>query len=1807
MKHSTVILLLLCAGLSLLCSCSGKSMSGEEASRFIAAYAPARIDTESAVRLEFTDLGRSCLKSDEACNAITFSPKAKGSASLSADKRFIDYKPEKPFKQGKNYHCRVDMKKLFGIDSLGVFEFELYVERREINIDDVRLCINPDNAAFVDIEGVIHYSTSIGDTVFTNDNILKTNCPRAKIALAEHSRRQKRSFKISGVPRKASDYDLIISVNPIAGFSLAETSVEIPSIGDFKLLSATLIDGIQPYINIEFSSPISPTQNIEGLVSIEGIDDIKLEKSGANIKAYYPVNGLKKMKLQIQSLLKNHEERRLGTDIIRYFEQEQIPPAIIMPLEGNILPDKHDLKLAFRSVNLAAVDVEVVKIFPTNIMSFLQSNDIDDTYSLRRYGRLIYRRTVRLDKDPKLDLHQWQNFSIDLQGLFKQDPGAIYNIQLSFCKNYSLYNKVKPDDIIPSSGLTAYDQDEWDIDEAYIYREPRDYDWNTYRWKEIDDPDKDTYYMCEERMPNRNVIASNLGLIVKAGEDNCYRCIVTDITSALPAEGVSVIAYNYQLQELARTTSNSQGFADLKLERRPYMIKATDGKSSTYLKPASGRELSTSNFNVSGKKTLAGIKAFTYGDRGVWRPGDDIYLTLIVDDRNKSLPENHPVAMELFTPDDRLYVKKTITKGVDGFYTFKISTDDDVPTGLWKANFLLGNQTFTHRVRIETIKPNRLKINISSPGIVKAKEASNIGIDTRWLTGPAAKDMNALLEMTLFADPKPFDNFKDFTFSNPLVDYESNIKKLFAGRTDSLGHIYRKCTMPADRNAPGMLQANIIAKVSENGGDMSISSKSVKMSPFDVYVGINLKDKEFETDTDIKLPVVALTADGSKVSNRTLYYKIYDLDYYSWREGNANYLSKYVSDCSVELADSGTVEIRNGEGFIPFRVNYPSWGRYFILVRDATGNHATGGKFIVDWPEWRGRAHRGSAEGSTELIFSLDKDKYEVGENVKVYLPKCSKGRVLLSVENGSRVLQRYWANTSATSETVVNIPVNAAMAPNFYISATLLQPHASTANDTPIRLWGVECARVIDKTTILHPEIEMPDVLIPQKSFTIKIREKNGKPMTYTLAIVDEGLLDITNFRTPQPWTAMNEREALGVKTFDMYNDVIGALGGRFHPVLSVGGDQALRSSAGKEKRFNPVVKFIGPVTLTSGVGKHPITLHNYVGSVRVMVVAAHKGTYGNADKTVKVAAPLMTLSTLPRIIACSDTVSMPVNVFVQNKSSVNVSLKASGPINIIGQNTKSIKFDSPDDKSVDFKLVANPNVPGPAKLIVHASDGVYCSNETINIKVQNPLPVKMETDNRIINPGEYTEFRRAASKKGNATLQLTTMPSLNFSNAMTFFENYPHLCTEQLSSRALFMLFGRSFLDDEKREVCNRELPKILKAIVARQHSNGGFVYWPMLNEPNEWVSSMAGEALCEAVHQGFVVDNDVIERWKAYQSREASTYRYGLHSDLCQAYRLYTLAMANKASLPAMNRLKESDKLNKTAAYCLSAAYACIGRQDVASKLIERANRSDDAVQYNFHDSSIRNRAFALEAFALTKQADKALETASAIAEDCKYDNYITQDLAFAAIAFSRMKDFLPSAAGDVIITQSGDARQAISGFKGAYNVGLTPNSNYVKVENKSNGAMNASLTTSRKPSPNENITAKANGVSIRIRYSDTSGKALNFRNIPQGTEFFAEIKVENKDGEIKDAALTYYIPSGWEIWNERLFGNESSDFSDIRDDRVNFYFSLSPNSEKLFKVKLRAAYKGLYFMPPTVCEDMYTPSTHANTKSFRVAVK
>ena len=1221
----------------------------------------------------------------------------------------------------------------------------------------------------------------------------------------------------------------------------------------------------------------------------------------------------------------------------------------------------------------------------------------------------------------------------------------------------------------------------------------------------------------------------------------------------------------------------------------------------------------------------------------------------MLEDREKRIPDKHPVALEIYNPRGQFYTKMISTQGTNGFYTFAVPTQADDPTGLWNAYVKVGGTAFHKSLRIETIKPNRLKITLALPTILQASSKDVYApLTSSWLTGATASRLKAKVEMSLSKVNTQFKNYGQYLFNNPATDFTTVRADVFNGVLDAEGRAGVNIQLPVATGAPGMLNATFTTRVFEPGGDASIYSQTVPFSPFTSYVGINLnqpKGKYIETDKDHVFDIVTVNDQGQPVNRSNLEYKIYRISWSWWWENGEESFGTYINNSSITPVASGNLQTTGGKASFKFRINYPDWGRYLVYVKDRESGHATGGTVYIDWPDWRGRSNKTDPSGIKMLAFSLDKDSYEIGETATAIIPAAAGGRALVSLENGSTVLQQQWLEVSDQGDTKLTFKITPEMAPNVYLHISLLQPHAQTVNDLPIRMYGIAPVFVTNRQTILQPQIKMPEVLRPETDFNVTVSEKSGKPMTYTLAIVDDGLLDLTNFKTPDPWNEFYAREALGIRTWDMYDDVLGASGGRYSSLFSTGGDASLKPADAKANRFKPVVKFIGPFYLAKGKQQtHTLKLPMYVGSVRAMVVAGQDGAYGNAEKTAFVRTPLMLLSTLPRVLSTQEEITVPVNVFAMENQvkNVTVSLEASGAgVQITGNRQQSLTFDQPGDQLAYFTLKTGSKT-GKATIHLTASGNGQQTKETIEIEVRNPNPVVTLRNSQWIEAGQEAElsYTLAGSSSANNQVQLeiSRIPSVDISRRFDFLYNYQHHCTEQLTSKALPLLFVSQFkaVDEQEAEKIKTNVQEAIRQIYARQLPNGGFVYWPGNAVADEWITSYTGMFLTLAQEKGYAVHPNVLNKWKRFQRAAAQNWRMPQEasnwqiwqSELQQAFRLYTLALAGAPEYGAMNRMKEQPGLSIQAKWRLAAAYALTGKMKPAGELVYNAETT--VIPYSsmnlIYGSSDRDEAMILETLILMKRDRDALQQAKKVSQNLAQENWFsTQSTAFALMAMGRLAKQL-SGTLDFTWSWNGKQQPAVKSAKAVFEkeIATSPKSGTVSVKNQGKGALSVDLIT-RTQLLNDTLPAIADNIRLDVKYTDMAGSPISVEDIRQGTDFMSAVTLSNISGtsDYSNLALTHIIPSGWEIYNERMIVPEASSsnsneantpessadkytYKDIRDDRVLTYFDLRRGESKTFTVRLQATYAGNFILPAIQCEAMYDAAVQARTKAGRTTV-
>ena len=1831
---------------------------------YVNAYTGGVISQNSTIRIELThDQPMVDLNSELKNNPFSFSPSLKGKAYWVSNNT-IEFVPEEgTLKPGTLYEGTFQLGDFIEVDKkLKEFNFSFRVQERNFTLQLESLPITATQPDEINIKGEIRFSDvvkkeEVEKMLTASDG--KKSYPVEVTATDNLTRYQ---FNIRQIPREADDYPLTITANGNpAGIDRKQSEeVLIPAKDCFRFMSAERIEQPENGIEIVFSAPLSTTQDLKGLIEIPEVSSSIFQISENRVFIYFEANTQNKLTLNIHEGVKDSQGKALGTSHTISFSEVSLKPQVKMSTSAAILPDSKSLIIPFRAVNLYAVDLSVIRIFENNVLMFMQTNSLASANELRRSGRLVYKKTLWLAKDASKDIHHWGDYSIDLAGLIHQEPGAIYRVILSFRQEYSAYpcggnenQNMKFADSNTSDGLTKVsesvlskeDEAIWNTPEAYYYYNGGTMDWSVYRWTERDNPCHPSYYMNSDRIAACNVFASNLGMIVKRNSLNKLWIAVSNILDTKPIGKAQVTAYNFQLQPIGKGETNGDGFVEITPKGVPFIIVAESEKQKAYVRVVDGEEQSVSRFDVGGKDIQKGLKGFIYGERGVWRPGDTLYISFILEDREKRIPDKHPVALEIYNPRGQFYTKMISTQGMNGFYTFDVPTQATDPTGLWNAYIKVGGTTFHKGLRIETIKPNRLKINLALPKVLQATDKNFYApLTSTWLTGATASKLKAKVEMSLSKVNTQFKNYGQYIFNNPATDFTTIKTDIFDGTLDAEGKANVMLKVPTATEAPGMLNATFTTRVFEPGGDASIYTQTIPFSPFTSYVGINLnqpKGKYIETDKDHVFDIVTVNTQGQLVNSSNLEYKIYRIGWSWWWENSGESFGTYINNSSITPVASGNLQTRGGKASFKFRIDYPSWGRYLVYVKDKESGHATGGTVYVDWPEWRGRSSKTDPSGIKMLAFSLNKDSYEIGETATAIIPAAAGGRALVSIENGSTVLRQEWIEVSNGGDTKYTFKITPEMTPNVYLHISLLQPHAQTVNDLPIRMYGVVPVFVTNSQTVLQPQIQMPEVLRPETNFNVTVSEKTGKPMTYTLAIVDDGLLDLTNFKTPDPWNDFYSREALGIRTWDMYDNVLGASAGSYSSLFSTGGDATLKPADAKANRFKPVVKFIGPFYLGKGKSQtHTLKLPMYVGSVRAMVVAGQEGAYGNAEKTAFVRTPLMMLSTLPRVLSIQEEITVPVNIFAMENQvkNVTVSLQASGGgVQIVGANQQSLKFSQPGDQLVFFTLKTGSKT-GKATIHLTANGGGQQTKETIEIEVRNPNPIVTLRNSQWAEAGQSKELSynlSSSSANNQIKLEVSRIPSVDISRRFDFLYNYQHHCTEQLTSKALPLLFVGQFktIDKIEAEKIKTNLQEAIRQIYGRQLPNGGFVYWPGNAVADEWISSYAGMFLTLAQEKGYAVHSNVLNKWKRFQRAAAQNWRMPQdasgwqqwQSELQQAFRLYTLALAGAPEYGAMNRMKEQAGLSIQAKWRLAATYALTGKMKPAEELVYNAETtvSPYSSMNQIYGSSDRDEAMILETLILMNRERDALQQAKVVSKNLSQEEWFsTQSTAFALMAMGRLAEKL-SGTLDFVWTWNDKQQPAVKSAKAVFEkeIATTPKSGMIAVKNQGKGALSVDLIT-RTQLLNDTLPAISDNLRMDIRYANLNGTPISVNDIIQGTDFMAITSISNISGtsDYTNLALTHIIPSGWEIYNERMVAPETEsgaadgsgksvskyNYLDIRDDRVLTYFNLRRGETKVFTVRLQATYAGNFILPAVQCEAMYDVNVQARSKAGRTTV-
>jgi alpha-2-macroglobulin len=1631
----------------------------------------------------------------------------------------------------------------------------------------------------------------------------------------------------------------------------AKRNIPIPVLEQFALLTSQVQQQQEQRFELRFSEPLAK-QDLTGLVKIN--EQAVRTKVHGNVLQLFPDTPLKqKVRIWISRQISASSGQLLGKDQTQELQVSSMLPQISFLDGGFILPQAERLLIPVEVTNIKAVQLKIFEIYSSNIGQFLQGapRNWQSDYGNREVGRYIAQQELTLQTAA---LDEKQQLQLDVTALVGKHRGSILRLEARVLPQHSLYacdTALKSEPLVELERLNfdgSYQRHDEIPEHLWRFYQSEGY----YDWDERRNPCKAAYFTSYNDNVNASkvFIASNIGLLSKQGSDQQLHVLTTNLQTGQPAAGHNVSVMNYQQQQIGSAITDAHGFATIQPEGVPFYLKAQNQGDVAYLRIPANESLPTGQFDTSGVKSTEGVKGFFYAERNVWRPGDAIHLMLILQDKNQLLPHDFPVTLELFDPKSQKVKTVLQRQQSDGFYRFDLATDNDAPTGNWHVVAKVGASYFDTTLKIENILPNRLKIELNLPKTPISAAPRALLLTSAWLNGAQAQFLKADVELKLSTTKTQFDGYANYQFDDVSRKFAAESKKIFEGKLDAKGQVQLQFQPELNTPSPGALKAMFIQRVFEPNGQFSTQYRQTKVLPYAKWVGLQLPEEvrlsTLEEKASAAIALMLLDAEGKPISNGKIQLQLQQLKWRWWWEKADDNSTNYVSDEEIKKVEDRQLftDAQGAASWLMYGKDYPA-GRYRLTacVTEASPlNHCSSEEIYIGW----GYGESTSRDGATRLSLSSDAASYQVGDVAKVHLPAGPDRQVLLSLENGSKVLEKRWAAVKKDQD-LLEIPLTHAMVPNVYIHVTQIQPHQQRQSDTPLRSYGILNLAVSDAKSHLQPQLKTPAEVAPESEFTIEVSEKSGRAMTYTLALVDEGLLGITDFHVPEPHAALYQREALGVKTWDLFDDVVGAYSADLSHLLAVGGSDLIPKRDGqRERRFKPIVQFFGPLTLKAGeTATQQIKLPPYMGAVRVMVVAGDGYAYGQQESTLTVTQPLTILSTVPRLIGPGEEFALPVAVFlnaqavdavtseiVANPESVKpqvVKVTVQGDALLAAvQADAELHFSQPGEQTAMLRIKAN-QLLGTGKLTVTARLDGQTATEVIDLPVRSANSPQQRSVSRLLKAGEsWQPHAEHLGMPGTNQQWLTAsrQPDFGFTRLELELTDYPFMCLEQATSKVLPSLYSGLYQTPtaEQSLQIQQNIQQHLRRLGKYQQGSGQFSYWPGASMVEEWANLYAGYFMLRAQQQGYTVPAELLKSWLANSRQTANSFNNNSSDGLVlQGWRLWLLAMANQADVGAMNRLREelllsSYKTHAMAHHLLALAYAEQSLPDVALALQQHGGDVQQEKLPGVLSSPMLQQLIQLELATALQQSERRWALALTLADELKQQRghntiekawtmavllqqfgQTQQDAARQSSELTLFSKYLAATGNKPTVQQAANVwllsdpayTDAISDYQPA-NFGVT-----------NTGSQDLYLTLTQQGVPAEGQEqAMAEGLSLQVQFSDLQGQVLDPANIRQGTDFIAQVEIKNTSATtVQDLALLQVFPAGWQLRNTVLSDDPKSpqlEFQQAGDDRLQSFFPLARGETIRLQATLNASFVGRYYLPAWTVSSMYNPKTRAN---------
>jgi uncharacterized protein YfaS (alpha-2-macroglobulin family) len=1328
---------------------------------------------------------------------------------------------------------------------------------------------------------------------------------------------------------------------------------------------------------------------------------------------------------------------------------------------------------------------------------------------------------------------------------------------------------------------------------------------------------------------SRYISLSDLGLIAKEGHDKIY-VFTNSIKTAEPVKGVNVSVYSANNQLIGTGATDNEGVATIAYSKKdfsgfkPAMIIAKTADDFNYL-PFSNTRVNTSRFDVGGKRNNpSGFDAFVYAERDVYRPGEKINFSVILRDAQWKSPGDVPLKMKFLMPNGKelksfrksLNEEGSVEGSIDiasaaitGSYTLEVYTSTDV---------LLASKNFS----VEEFVPDRIRVNTKlDKEFLRSGDVAKLSVNAMNFFGPPAANRKYETEIQVkqkYFSAEKFDGY-DFSLANQNTFFDKEVKE---GTTDAEGNAIIEYTVPATYADMGALQTSFYTTVfDETGRPVSRASK-VDVFTQDVFFGIK-QDwfYYYPLNQPVKFNLVAVNKDGN-ATNATARVEVIKHEYRTVLSRSGSYF-RYESQKEDKLMIEQQVSVGSNTiyTFVP-----RSPGDYEIKVyRPGANNYVSRG--FYSYGSWgaTNTSFEVSKEGNIDI--EVDKKSYLAGETVTALFKTPFSGRMLVTMETDHVVSHQYVDVSNRTASLDLNVTTD--HVPNVYITATLIKPHE--VSDIPLTVaHGFKNVTVEEKSRKISMEI------VAQKTVRSKTHQKvtvKATPGSFvTLSAVDNGVLQISDFKTPDPYDHFYQKRALQVSAFDLYPLLFAEIRAK---LSSTGGDGDMEM----DKRVNPmpakrikVVSYWGGIKKAngSGVAEFEFDIPQFSGELRLMAVSYKGQSFGAADNTMTVADPIVVSTALPRFLSPGDTVNVPVTLTNTTEKAANVTanIAVEGPMRVVGSSNQSVNLPAKTEGRATFKIVADPTI-NIGKVNVTVSGMGEKFTDATEISVRPPSTLQKVTGTGSIAGGSTQKVNIGLSDfipgSSNYSLVVSRSPALELGEQLKWLVQYPYGCTEQTVSAAFPQIYYGDLSDlmqlnkTQNKLNANSNIMEAIRKIKMRQLYNGAVTLWDGEGKEDWWATIYAAHFLLEAKKAGFDVDNSLLETMLNYinnklKNKETITYFYNRDQNKKiapkeVAYGLYVLAMSGRTNVPAMNYYKSNPAiLALDSRYLLAAAYATAGDRKSFSAMLPASFSGEESVTQSggSYYSDVRDEAIALNALIDADPGNAQIGTmVKHVADKLKNRRWLsTQERAFAFLALGKHARAANNSTATADIKVNGKTIAKVDGGQWTGDMKALGDNN-VEIATNGNGRLYYFWQA-------EGISASGaykeedSYLKVRKRFYDRNGRPITSNAFKQNDLIIIGLTLERSfNTPIENVVITDLLPAGFEIENPRTKEIPGMDWIkdgmsptalDVRDDRIHFFVDANSNKQTYYYA-VRAVSPGNYKMGPVSADAMYNGEYHS----------